>query len=108
MLAPPLPLSLVGEKSEDPQSPSYVPSIFGSTTPTKSRQQLRRYESLKCRRQRKEVSGVTQPSNSDSSAEHRPRDMEFETAQPSTSSAPDVSILEFKTLEHDYRERVYE
>ena len=50
--------TLAGEKSNDPQSPAYVPSIFDSTkdsfSDTKVTQMLRRYESIKRRQQRRD------------------------------------------------------
>ena len=41
-------------KKDDPQSPSYVPSIFGAKNSQKYEQQQRRYEVLEHRRQKKE------------------------------------------------------
>ena len=45
---------LIGKKSGDPQSPSYVPSIFGVNDSQKYEQQQRRYTALERRRQIKE------------------------------------------------------
>lgn len=49
---------LVGEKSNDTQSPAYLPAIFDSTkerfSGTKATQMLRRYEAVKRRQQKKD------------------------------------------------------
>ena len=44
----------VGKKKDDPDSPSYVPTIFGSKAGQKERSSQRRYEAVKRRRERKD------------------------------------------------------
>ena len=112
---------LVGEKSDDPQSPAYVPSIFGTGSRSTSddcvtdlvhAQQQRRYEAVIRRQQKKDEAEAaeallqitcTSPSNQSSpTSSDDEGDSEFGAIEPS------VSFQVYKSLEDDYRLRIDE
>ena len=105
--------NFTGEKNDDPQSPSYVPSIFGANDNQKYEQQQRRYESLERRRHIKEqaeaASALLQLNTGEEHTVPKEQDglvpaEELIALQKEYKS----KITELNCLQEDYRSRVEE
>ena len=92
---------LIGKKSDDPQSPSYVPSIFGANDSRKYEQQQRRYEALEHRRQIKEQAESAGALNT---GEEQTEEQEMSVPAGEFKALQE----EYKSLQEDYRLRVEE
>ena len=92
---------LIGKKSDDPQSPSYVPSIFGANDSRKYEQQQRRYEALERRRQIKEQAESAGALNT---GEEQTEEQEMSVPAGEFKALQE----EYKSLQEDYRLRVEE
>ena len=92
----------VGKKNDDPESPAYIPSIFGTRegTAAKDSQRLRRYEAVQRRRKKREENDNTESRN----------DGKIETVQADISQKPDeyVPLEKFEGLQMEYRSRMCE
>ena len=102
---------LLGEKSDDPLSPAYVPSIFSFTTNDKKRkaeQDMDRYGAVKHRRENKDSAETSQNSNSAEANDCSGKEKAI--VYPSniicTHAQTDLTVNSLTTLEDDYRQRM--
>jgi len=117
---------LLGRRSDDPQSPAYTPSLFGPSVASKQRQhqamqQLKRYEALKRRNERKmeAAEAQVQPTSSATLApssipyeEYKALEEKYEIKLQELQSEYELKLqklqAKYETLEEDYRLRVEE
>ena len=113
----------IGSRSDDPQSPPYIPSMFGQISSKdleRARQQQRRYEALKRREEmQKEAEAAeaqVQPTSSSPSSVHcgecKALEEQYELKLQKLQSEYDVKVQElqvkYESLQEDYRLRVEE
>ena len=94
--------SSLGKKSCDPESPSYVPSIFEFTSPVKRRlvSSAKRYEAVKRRRFEKSMSQPQVQSESEYS-DNDDQISQFSSVEVQT----DLNMATLAALEEDYEQR---
>ena len=104
----------VGKRSNDPQSSSYSPSIFGQTRDARdltAMQQQRRYETVQHRQRIRNEAEVVDEGDMSEDAMVKMSEDAMETDQPSSTvigTSPESLEASFKSLEEDYQIRLEE
>lgn len=91
---------LIGKKHEDPESPSYVPTIFGKEPGRRERNSQKRYEAVKRRREKK-VEVIQQASTTEE--EQIPEtSSDVVLGESSKHSEPVIELTKYEELESKY------